>query len=361
MQTSQDHGAPFVLAVTALGVGSRLDVYVARLAQGPNAPAPLAGLSRSRVQQLIGRASITVRTGGCARRGFVGVPAAYKLHPGDAICLAIDPPRSAALQPQPMALNILYEDADILALNKAAGVVVHPGAGVTQPTVVHGLLAHCRDLSGIGGVSRPGIVHRLDKDTSGVLMVAKHDRAHLGLSRMFAARQVHKVYKAVVWGTPAEPQARWCTSFARHPTKRQCFTSRPCLIRRSGGRPREAVTAYTQVGTRHGLTCLLVTLQTGRTHQIRVHLADHGHPIVGDALYGGARGAGKEASARVASTPALTRHALHAWQLRCLHPCTGLPLHFEAPVDCEMEQLWHSLVGCGHQLAGNTRALSSQR
>ncbi|HET6345967.1 MAG TPA: RluA family pseudouridine synthase, partial [Myxococcota bacterium] len=247
-----------------------------------------------------------------------------KLREGQRVEVRIPAPTPSTLVPMAMPLVVLYEDAHVIALDKPAGLVVHPGAGTRGPTLVHGLLAQCGDLSGIGGVTRPGIVHRLDRGTSGVMVVAKHDRAHAGLAEQFSGRTVRKRYLAVVHGAPEPAQATLDTLYGRHPVHRQRFTARVT----SGKR---AVTTYRTVASAWGLAVLDVLLGTGRTHQIRVHLAEAGHPIVGDPLYGGRRPLPHAPKLVREAFDALEHQALHAARLELRHPITGAPLRFEAP------------------------------
>jgi 23S rRNA pseudouridine1911/1915/1917 synthase len=228
------------------------------------------------------------------------------------VALEIPPPAPAEPQAQDLPLRVLHEDADLLVLDKAAGMVVHPAAGHADGTLVNALLHRVKDLRGVGGQLRPGIVHRLDRDTSGCLVVAKHEQALRALQQAFAGRDVHKRYLAIVHGVPRAAQATIDTPYGRHPTQRKKFTGKL----KAGKR---AVTAY-QVRERFPAAALLeVALHTGRTHQIRVHLAEAGHPLLGDALYGRRR------------TEAIGRQALHAWKLDFPHPRTGARMAFEAP------------------------------
>jgi 23S rRNA pseudouridine1911/1915/1917 synthase len=212
-----------------------------------------------------------------------------------------------------MELEILFEDEDLLVLNKPAGLVMHPGAGHQQHTLVNALLAHCKNLSGIGGVERPGIVHRLDKETSGVLVVAKNDSTHRDLSKQFAARTMQKIYLALVAGVPRKSSGVIDKAIARHPVHRQ----RMSIARRQG---RTAKTEYRVLRAGAGMSLLECTLHSGRTHQIRVHLHHLAHPVLGDKLYGG----------KHAGT--FPRQMLHAWKLAFSHPRTGEVTIFEAPL-----------------------------
>ena len=216
-------------------------------------------------------------------------------------------------QPETIPLEILFEDDDLLVLNKPAGLVMHPGAGHQQHTLVNALLAHCKNLSGIGGKERPGIVHRLDKETSGALVIAKNDATHRGLSKQFAARTMGKIYLALVAGTPRKNTGVIDKAIERHPVHRQ----RMSIARRQG---RSAKTEYRVLRSSGDVSLVECTLHTGRTHQIRVHLHDLGHPVLGDKLYGGKR-AGN-----------FPRQMLHAWKLSFRHPQSGEEMTFEAPV-----------------------------
>lgn len=277
-------------------------------------------MSRARLQRLI-------RAGECRVNGQVQ-KAAAAIKAGDRIELQVAPPVAMTLTPSPMHLSILFEDADILVLNKPAHLVVHPGHGTHRPTLVHGLLAHCRDLSGIGGVMRPGIVHRLDAGTTGALVIAKHDVAHTHLARQFAQRLVTKRYLALVRGRLSVP-AGTCDNFLqRHPVHRQRFCGHP----NSG---RRAITHYKLVGEAFGLSLVQLLLETGRTHQIRVHLAELGHPIFGDPVYGGRvlNKLGRDADASLLHLATKLDHqALHAWSLAFVHPRHGTEVLCQAPL-----------------------------
>ena len=305
------------IAVPFDAAGLRLDVYLTRSADAADAASAIQGLSRARIQQLIDAAD--VRVDGQPRRP------AYKLRGGEVIDVVVPQPTALGVTPVPMPLDIRFEDAHLIVLVKPAGLLVHPGAGAARPTLVHGLLSHCHDLSGIGGILRPGIVHRLDRGTSGVMVVAKHDRAHEALARAFASRQVTKEYIAYVYGQPKQPAATLETFYGRHATDRRRFTGRL----HSG---RKAITHYKVSIGRAALSRLDVLLGTGRTHQIRVHLAELGHGIVGDPTYGKPRHLPPELRQAVA---ALDHQALHAAHLAFAHPMTGelLSVKAELPAD----------------------------
>ncbi len=286
--------------------------------------AGIESLSRAELQRLIrdGRVSVD---GEVCRRGSRPVEEGTRLE------VRIPPPAPMDVRPEPMDLEILFEDDDLLVLNKAPGVVVHPGAGHAEGTLVHGLLHHCGEsLSGIGGVERPGIVHRLDRDTSGCLVVAKTDRAHRRLVEAFAGREMDKRYLALAWGEFDRLSFRVEKPIGRSPHNRQKMAVRP-----DG---REAVSEF-RVRERFEAAALLeVRLLTGRTHQIRVHLASIGRPVVGDRVYGRAR---KNAPVHPA------RQMLHAWRLRFAHPVHGGEVAVEAPLPPDFEETLRLLRGSG--------------
>jgi len=240
-----------------------------------------------------------------------------KLHAGDLVQFSLPPPRPLALRPVPMELAIVHEDEALLVLDKEAGRVVHPGAGTGEDTLVHGLLHHCRGaLRGIGGAERPGIVHRLDKETSGLLVVAKTEAAFQSLARQFAERRIEKFYTALAAGVPSPAEGAIEESIGRHPVHRVRMACR------GDGRPaRSDYAVQRQWGGAASL--LAVRIHTGRTHQIRVHLRHIGHPLLGDRLYGGGLARGPVEVPRV---------MLHASQLAFTHPYTGKPLRLEAPL-----------------------------
>jgi 23S rRNA pseudouridine1911/1915/1917 synthase len=283
--------------------GQRLDIFLARA----------SGLSRAQIQRLIEDERVRVA-------GHPQKPR-YPVARGDVIQLELPPPTPLALEPEAIPLEILYEDDDLLVLNKPAGMVVHPGAGRTSGTLVHALLAHCQDLPGIGGVERPGIVHRLDRDTSGVMVVAKSEAAHQSLSAQFKDRVVRKHYLALVHGEVRQETGRIEAAIGRREHDRQRMG-----VRTRGGR--EARTAYRVLGRPAGMTLLDLSLETGRTHQIRVHLAHIGHPVVGDRVYGGRR----ERPLASSDAARAGRQLLHAWRLAFRHPRTDAWLEFTVPV-----------------------------
>lgn len=253
-------------------------------------------------------------------------PASYRVRAGDHIRLTVPPPEPSPLAPEPLPLDILYEDQDLILVNKPPGLVVHPAPGHQSGTLLNALLAHCPDLAGVGDLARPGLVHRLDKDTSGILVVAKTALAHAHLVQQFHNREVEKEYVALVWGRFAEAVGTIDQEVGRHPTQRQKMSAHP-----RKGRP--AVTRWRVLREYPGpLTLVALFPRTGRTHQLRVHLAALGHPVVGDATYGGG-------AARLKGTPGLRdlrplvgRQLLHAQRLCLKHPRSGAPLKGKAPL-----------------------------
>lgn len=247
------------------------------------------------------------------------VKASYRLAPGDEIIVEENEPAPAGVKAQPLPLDILYEDEDLVVIDKPRGMVVHPAPGNRENTLVNALLAHCRELSGIGGVARPGIVHRLDKDTSGVLVAAKNDFTHLALARQFQQRTMTKKYLALVHGRVSLPEGEINAPIGRHPVHRKKMAVLP------NGKP--AVTRYRLLEYAGSCSFLEITLETGRTHQIRVHMQHIGHPLVGDGLYG-----------RKREQSPLAGQALHAAVLGFVHPRTGHYQEFTAPLPPEMEE-----------------------
>ena len=288
--------------------GGRLDIFLQR---------KLSSFSRAYCQKLIREKQATVN----------GEPAkpSLALHEGDRVRVEIPPLQSLEAQPEEIALDVLFEDESLLVINKLPGMVVHPAAGNREHTLVNALLHHCRgSLSGIGGVTRPGIVHRLDKDTSGCLVVAKTDAAHRALVEQFQGRDVWKEYLALVWGLVTKSHGRIDAPIGRNPRNRQKMAAH---IR--GGKP--ALTEFELVERFAECSAVRVQLHTGRTHQIRVHFASLGHPVVGDAMYGRKRQSGLDGIA--------VRQMLHAHRLGFEHPRTKCPLEFTAPVPTDMREL----------------------
>ena len=277
-------------------------------------------LSRSRIQSLIEQGRITVDDRPV-------VKASVRVRGGERVEVELPPPEPAKPLAEDLPLSVLYEDADLVVLDKSPGMVVHPAAGHARGTLVNALLHRIQDLAGIGGELRPGIVHRLDKDTSGAMVVAKNDATLHGLQSAFKGREVRKTYLAIVHGAPP-PQGRIETLYGRHPIHRKRFSSRVPV-------GKSAITEFRVLESFDGAALVEVDLHTGRTHQVRVHFADSGHPLLADELYGGARkGKGVVKDAQ----EALGRQALHAWKLAFAHPRTGKPLAFEAPVPPDFQR-----------------------
>ncbi len=277
--------------------GERLDLFLVR--RQPE-------LSRSHVQKLISRGAALVE--GRERKG------SYKLTAGESVELTLPEPEPLDIRAEDIPLSVLYEDHDIIVVDKPRGMVVHPAAGISSGTLVNALLFHCRDLSGINGALRPGIVHRLDKDTSGVMVAAKNDAAHLDLAEQIRTKSAQRTYLAVVHGNIREEAGTIKGAIGRHPTDRQ----RMAIVREHG---KEAVTHF-RVRERFGAYTLIeCRLETGRTHQIRVHMTSIGHPLVNDPKYGPRK------------TPfAIKGQALHSRSLTLRHPATGEQMTFEAPI-----------------------------
>ena len=291
-------------------------------------------ISRTYLQRLI-------RDGNVTLNGKVAKQPSATVQDRDCICLTLPPPRPLdTAQPEKVALDILYEDSHLIVLNKPAGMLVHPANGVNVGTLVNALLAHCTDLSGIGGVERPGIVHRLDKDTSGILVVAKTDIVHRRLSVQFEQHSITRQYVAVVCGTPAKITGTIDAHIARSRRDRRRMTT----VETNG---RHAVTHYKVLETYPKFALVQLTLETGRLHQIRVHLQHIGHPVVGDAVYGGAQRALNDAdtTALKHALAQLKRQALHARLLGFEHPATGENLTFSAEMPKDMQTLLDALRG----------------
>ena len=322
----EDDGAPEAVhrvAVDAAQAGGRLDAVIA---------ASVAELSRAAVQRLIDLGRVTVG-------GAVADKAGARVKAGDAIEVRVPAPAPLEAQPEDIPLAILYEDSEIIVIDKPAGLVVHPAAGHASGTLVNALLFHCRDLSGIGGVARPGIVHRLDKDTSGVMVATKTDRAHAALAAQFAAKSageaggIHREYVAIAAPPPPAATGTLRTLYGRHPIHRMRFSSKV-----GSGKP--AVTHWRVERALYSSALVRLVLETGRTHQIRVHAADHGWPLLGDPVY-----APRPRDPRVAAAAAaLGRQALHAAVLDLAHPVSGARMHFEAPLPDDLARALAALA-----------------
>lgn len=315
-----DHEYSF--AVSYEQSGQRLDLLLSRM---------FADFSRSRFKKLIDEDLVLVN----------GVPArpSYVTRAGDLIVAKVpEQGPDELLKPEPMSLDILFEDEDLLIVNKAPGLVVHPGAGHVEGTLIHGLLAHSPRLALQGSPLRPGIVHRLDKNTSGALVIAKSDRAYLNLVRQFRERGVRKEYLALVYGSPSKSEGEISSLLGRHPTDRKKIA----VLKNRG---REALSRW-RVENDWGEAALLkVQIETGRTHQIRVHLSHIGHPVVGDETYGG----GRRRAMRVKSAPVrdlllgAQRQMLHAMRLEFTHPVSGEAISANAPLPDDFRELIEKL------------------
>jgi 23S rRNA pseudouridine1911/1915/1917 synthase len=292
--------------------GERLDQFVAR---------SLPSLTRTHAQRLIDDGRVLV-AGARAKSSL-------RLEAGVSVSVDVPAPKAATATPQPIALDIIYEDEHIIAVNKPPGMAVHPSPGHEHSTLVNAILAHCDDLSGIGGALRPGIVHRLDRDTSGVILIARNDDAHRGLVRQLKDRTIEKTYVALVTGVPSPAEGIIDAPIARHGRQRQ----RMAIV--AGGR--EATTAYRVIERFDEVSLVEARPKTGRTHQIRVHLAAIGHPIVGDVLYG-------------KRSPIVGRQFLHAARIAFVHPRSGESMVLDAALAPDLEEALAVLR------AGNSRA-----
>jgi len=290
---------------TAEEKGQRLDVFVVER---------FPELSRSHVQKLIEQGNVLVD--GTVRK------ANYKLRGAEAVQVIVPQAEPISVEPEDIPLDILYEDKDIIVVNKARGMVVHPASGVYSGTLVNALLYHCQDLSGINGEIRPGIVHRLDKDTSGVMVCAKNDTAHLNLAEQIRTKTAHRTYWAIVHGNIKEEAGIIKGDIGRHPTDRKKMA-----IVRENGKP--AVTHFKVLERFGEYTLVECQLETGRTHQIRVHMTSIGHPLVNDPKYG----------PKKSSPFAINGQALHSLQLTLMHPVTKEEMTFTAPLPTDMEKI----------------------
>ena len=293
-----------MLIVAEDNIGTRLDQFLA---------AQLPEISRSRIQALIKNGEIRVN----------GAPAKSKtpVERDMRIEINIPAPQSAQAQPQDIPIKVLYEDSDVIVIDKESGMVVHPAAGNPDGTLVNAVLFHCGDLSGIGGVERPGIVHRLDKDTSGCIVVAKNDVAHLSLTSQFANRDTSKLYLAVVQGHPGEDGGTIFTNIGRHPVNRL----KMAVVNPGSGKPAITDWKILRYDASTDSTLVLCTLHTGRTHQIRVHMAHLGHPLIGDPIYAHPQ--------RQKAKPG--RLMLHAWRLAFNHPTQNRRISIQSDIPIE--------------------------
>ncbi len=285
-------------------LGTRLDQYLA---------AQLPELSRARIQALIKEGEITVN--GKATKAKTPVERNMRIE------VSIPEPEPAEAQPQDIPISVLYEDKHVIVIDKESGMVVHPAAGNPDGTLVNAVLFHCGDLSGIGGVERPGIVHRLDKDTSGCIVVAKNDQAHLSLTTQFAERDTGKIYLAVVQGCPKEPKGTVFTNIGRHPVNRL----KMAVVNPGSGKPAITDWEVLHYDAATDSSLVMCTLHTGRTHQIRVHMLHLGHPLIGDPIYAHPQ--------RQKAKPG--RLMLHAWRLAFNHPADGRRIAIQSPIPAE--------------------------
>jgi 23S rRNA pseudouridine1911/1915/1917 synthase len=302
-----------ILRGTIADGGQRLDKVLA----------DASGLSRERIKALIGEGAVTLD-------GQVVAQPSAKAAAGAAWAICVPAPTAALAAPQEIALNVVFEDDALIVIDKPAGLVVHPAAGNPDGTLVNALLHHCRGhLSGIGGVARPGIVHRIDKDTSGLLVVAKTDTAHEGLARQFADHSITRAYRAITAGVPMPPSGTIRGSIARssHDRKKMALVE--------DGRGKHAVTHYRVLGALDGAALVECRLETGRTHQVRVHLASIGHSLLGDPVYGRC----PPRLRPVLAALGFRRQALHAAELGFIHPVDARPLHFTSPTPVDMQML----------------------
>lgn len=290
--------------------GERLDVFLARID---------GTLSRSRIQRLIAEGHVIV-DGKTPK-------ASQRLSVGETVAVELPEPESSDILPEALPLDILYEDEDVIVVNKARGMVVHPAAGVSYGTLVNALLAHCKDLSGINGALRPGIVHRLDKDTSGVMIAAKNDAAHRSLAEQIQEKTAKRVYLAILTGNIAEAEGVIHGAIGRNPKDRQ----KMAVVRENG---KDATTKFRVLERFGDYTLVECRLLTGRTHQIRVHMAYIGHPVVGDPKYG------------TKKCPfSIEGQALHSKTLMFTHPRTNKRMEFEAPLPEDMQMILDELRG----------------
>lgn len=297
--------------------GLRLDKALADL---------LPDLSRERLKALIVDGQVT--------SGGRFLNPSMKVAVGQSFAIAMPTPVESEAVAQDIPLNIVYEDADLIVIDKPAGMVVHPAVGNLDGTLVNALLHHCKDsLSGIGGVARPGIVHRIDKDTSGLLVVAKSDKAHEGLAQQFSAHSIDRLYAAIVYGIPNPAAGTVDTWIGRSDSDRKKMA-----VHREG-RGKHAVTHYRVIDRLRGAALVECRLQTGRTHQVRVHLTHLGHPLIGDPVYGRERKGFKS----ILETLSFKRQALHAKRLGFIHPVTGEKLSFDSALPTDMQELLSEL------------------
>ena len=309
-----------MITVEPADVGQRLDVFLARR---------IPGASRAQIQRAISE-------GDAAVNEQPSKPS-YRLRSGDEIAIDIPPPEPLDAAPEAIDLDVVYEDGDVVVINKPAGMVVHPGAGIRSGTLANALVHHFSQLSRSGGDSRPGIVHRLDVGTSGLIVVAKNEAAHNSLAQQFMERSIEKTYIALVYGRLARDEGRFEGAIGRDPRNRVKMAVRP------EGQGRPALTLFRVVNRFDEFTLLEITIKTGRTHQIRVHLAHAKHPVVGDVTYGGGRENAVRDARMKSLVQGLGRPFLHASRLFFRHPHSGEEMTFEAALPLELQSLLTSL------------------
>ncbi len=313
---TEDASSHYTYRVTTKDGGTRLDKFLAT---------QHANISRQRIKALILQGQVVVE-------GRTIDDASYGVKPGEGICMAIPPVKEIPIVAQSIPLNVLYEDNEIIVINKQAGLVVHPAPGNPDLTLVNALMFHCgKSLSGIGGHRRPGIVHRLDKDTSGIMVAAKNDSAHITLTRDFETRSIERQYIAIVWGS-IDKKGEFKGSIGRDPYNRK----RLAVVKRGGKSAHTRFQCIRPLG--HSASLIKCNLGTGRTHQIRVHLSHAGYPVIGDSLYGGNRKQYTKCITNRIGTP-INRQALHAISLGFKHPKTGHPLTFHTELPHDMLKL----------------------
>lgn len=321
MDQHEDKIVEFI--VSSHEAGLRLDIFLSQKG---------LGVSRSQLKKSVDDNLVRVNQ--------ANTKVGYRLKQGDHVHISIREPAIYHALPEDIPLAVVYEDRHIIVVDKPAGMVVHPAAGNYQGTLVNAILYHCKDLSGIGGILRPGIVHRLDKDTSGLLVVAKSDEAHQGLGGQFKRHEVRKTYKALVYGNPKEDEGIIDAPVGRHPVDRKKMSTK-------SRRSKEALTRW-RVHERYGAATLLrVDIVTGRTHQIRVHLTALGYPVVGDSLYGNPKRANIVDNTLLrARLKAMKRQALHAGEIGFVHPIGRQNMTFSSPLPDDIARLCHVLRDC---------------
>lgn len=305
----------FIKQVPSECVGKRVDAWLAENTD----------LSRSRIASLIKQGYVFLKQDRL-------VDISKKVKQGDVFQIDIPEPVAPIPKAQEIPLDIVFEDEDLLVLNKSAGLVVHPACGHAQETLVNALLAHCGEsLSGIGGVARPGIVHRLDKDTSGLMVVAKNDKTHQGLSEQFAVHSLTRCYQALVWSMPKN-----LSGIVEGQMGRSRFNRQKMAVLQSGGKYAKTIYATKEVFCGGLFSLLECSLKTGRTHQVRVHMTSLGHPLLGDVLYGKTPKNAKDLPDFIKNFP---RQALHSYKMAFIHPKTNREMFFEIPLPADMQRI----------------------